>query len=115
MYREGQRPFATERSRVPLYVMGAGLVLGVATAAYSLAVVRPLHEDLATTHDMTFYNANKDDFIIKRDIAYGLGAAAGVALIAGVVLRYTVYAPERVHVAATVEHGGGMVTVTLER
>jgi hypothetical protein len=114
MYRAGMRPTG-RTSRVPWYVIGAGVTLGAATAIYSLAVVNPLYNELQSTHDMAVYNRDKSSYAVDRDVALGIGGAAVATIVVGIVLRYTVYTPETVHVAASVERGGGTVTLSFDR
>lgn len=108
-------PEARPASPVPYVVMGAGAGIGIGALIYGLVVVKPIRDNVADASTMDAYNAEKDRFTLRRDLAYVAGGAAVAAIAVGAILRFTVYAREDVRVGVAPTTGGGLVTFELTR
>jgi hypothetical protein len=109
---ELQRP----PSKVPLYVMGGGVALGLAGAIYTLVAVKPVYDELDATTDMARYATLKQQMQSRRIVEGALFSSAVVAIGLGLVLRYTAAEHEpSVRVSATVGNGGGGIAIAWDR
>jgi hypothetical protein len=111
---------APPRSKVPLVIMGAGGAVVLGAVASHLFWYKPKREDLQTAGNAG--NATKYDQLLPgynraRAGTVTLYAVGGVAVITGLILRFTVFegneAPARVSVVPT--NDGGMLTVGWSR
>ncbi len=89
----------TERSRVPLFVVGAGGALGLAGLATHLFALEPVRTKLADAKTQTDYAMYSHSFDVRREATLALYGAGALAIAAGVVLHYTVFAHAEVSVA----------------
>ncbi len=103
-------PPAQPRSFIPTAIIlgGAGLALG--GGAVELFVFKPARDRLAASQDVEQFDARLSSFRDRRDLAIGLYAGAVAAIATGIALRYTVFA-----VGASVERGGGVVSIAWSR
>ena len=109
-------PEPAPASRAPYVVMGTGAVLGAGALIYGLAVVRPMQSRLSETTDRTYYNAERDRFLPRRDATLVVGGAAILTIAAGAILHFTMGGEEsRTQVGVVLDHGGGMLTFAFQR
>jgi hypothetical protein len=104
----------THGSRVPMYLVVGGGVLAAGALAFDLFAVQPVRDDLAKSNGQ--FDENIDTFHQRRAIDIGMFAGAALAVAAGVVLHYTVFADsEPVRVGATIAPERTMLTVEWSR
>jgi hypothetical protein len=108
-------PTEPARSSVPMKVMIGGVALGVVGAAVDLFVVKPARDRLASAPDTTIYESRTSSFDLRRDVTIGLYGGAAIAVVTGLVLRYTVYDRSAVQVTGSLDHNGGGIAVTWSR
>lgn len=105
----------TPPSRVPLYVIGGGIALGIAGGIYHAAALWKLRDELATTHDPATYDADLATFRTRRAVSISLYAGAALTVAVGVVLKYTAFRRTPVDIGAEVHDGGAVVTLGWNR
>ena len=99
-------------SRVPLYVMGAGAVVGLAGGAYALFAVKPVYDELGTTKDPNRYDDLATTMRSRRIVEGALFAGAALTVGVGLVLRYTVFKREvPVEITAHAGNGGAGIAI----
>jgi len=101
---------AQPRSIVPTVIVLGGAALALAGGAVELFALKPARDRLAASQDVALFDARLSSFRDRRDLTIGLYAGAVAAVATGIVLRYTVFA-----VGASVERGGGVVTLAWSR
>ncbi len=111
---------APARSKVPWIVMGAGGGLVIAGAILHATYYRGARDDLATARDNGMEETGgplTDTWSRARAITIGVYGAGAATVIAGVVLRATVFKAKEapVQVGVLPVAGGGMVSVEWSR
>jgi hypothetical protein len=119
-----QRPGAGRPapSKVPWYVLGAGGGLAVVGGALHLFYYKPALEKLklyaqnGPMENVTQYDKYEPAWQTSRNITIGVYTAAGVTLVAGVILKLTVYKDREAPTVGIVPtNGGGMLAVGWSR
>lgn len=101
-------------NRGPLYLIGAGVGLGVVGGVLHLVWYKPVYEDLNNATTRAVYDKREPDFAAPYWTVIGLYAAGGAAVIAGAIWKYTT-AREAPAIAVVPTSGGGILSVGWER
>lgn len=105
-------------SKVPWYVMGAGGGLAIVGAGLHLFYYKPALDKLklyqvgAPMENQALYDKYEPDWETSRTVTIAVYTAAGVTLVAGVILKLTVYKEREAPTVGIVPtRGGGMLAV----
>jgi tetratricopeptide (TPR) repeat protein len=97
--------------KLPWLISGAGGALVIGGVITDLAWMQPLRTDLKNAMTTDEYAKHSSSFDTAREVTYALYGLGAAGVVAGVVLRYTVFkdTPEQMHVMADTVRGGAVV------
>ncbi len=102
-------------SKIPFFIMGGGVVVGLVGAGVHLGSYAPMRERLIDAGSLDEYRDLRPRVETRRTISIALYATGAVAIAAGLVLRKTVFERTPILVGAEPTEGGGVISLSWQR